>query len=152
MSSPPEGDIRPFWGQCSIQKLDVSPPWALPSYHTCQQPCPSAIRSWWRHKPPGEVLGHLGPTFHCKWVNPPRPGSNKVPLMERPLLLWCKTSVKHCPVSAPLMGCQQPSDGLFSPMEVWIDHLPMCTVPKWYLSVGHGPAHQKICPPWAHQS
>jgi len=23
---------------------------------------------------------------------------------------------------------------------------------KWYLSVGHGPAHQKLCPPWAHQS
>jgi hypothetical protein len=61
------------------------------------------------------------------WVNPPRPGSAKVPLMEHPLLLWCKTSVKHCPVSAPLMGSQQPSDGLFSPMEVRTNHLPMCT-------------------------
>jgi hypothetical protein len=49
-------------------------------------------------------LGHLGPTFHCKWVNPPRSGSTKVPLMERPLLLRCKSSIKHCPVSAPLTG------------------------------------------------
>ena len=50
-----------------------------------------------------------------------------MPLMERPLLLWCKTSVKHCPVYPPLMGCQQPSNRLLSPMEVRTDHLPMCT-------------------------
>jgi hypothetical protein len=50
--------------------------------------------------------------------------------MKRPLLLRCKTSIKHCPVSAPLMGSQQPSDGLFSPMEVRTNHLPMCTGPN----------------------
>ena len=30
----------------------------------------------------------------------------------------------------PLMGSQHPSGGLFSPMEVRIDHLPMCTGPN----------------------
>jgi hypothetical protein len=50
--------------------------------------------------------------------------------MEHPLPLWYKTSVKHCPVSAPLMGSQQPFGGLFSPMEVRTDHLPMCTDPN----------------------
>jgi hypothetical protein len=50
--------------------------------------------------------------------------------MECPLLLRCKTSVKHCPVSAPLMGSQQPFDGLFSPMEVRTNHLSMCTGPN----------------------
>jgi hypothetical protein len=32
-------------------------------------------------------------------------------------------------LSLPLMGSQQPSDGLFSPMEVQTNHLPMCTSP-----------------------
>jgi hypothetical protein len=32
-------------------------------------------------------------------------------------------------LSLPLMGSQQPSDGLFSPMEVRTNHLPMCTGP-----------------------
>jgi hypothetical protein len=50
--------------------------------------------------------------------------------LKSPLLLRCKTSVKHCPVSAPLTGSQQPSDGLFSPMEVRTNHLPMCTGPN----------------------
>jgi hypothetical protein len=49
-----------------------------------------------------------------------------VPLVKRTLLLRCKTLVKHCPVSAPLTG-SQPSDGLFNPMEVRTNHLPMCT-------------------------
>jgi hypothetical protein len=47
--------------------------------------------------------------------------------MKRPLLLRCKTSVKHCLVFAPLTGSQQPFDELFSPMEVRTNHLPMCT-------------------------
>ena len=33
-------------------------------------------------------------------------------------------------MSLPLMGSQQPSDGLFSPMEVRTNHLPMCTGPR----------------------
>jgi hypothetical protein len=32
-------------------------------------------------------------------------------------------------LSLSLMGSQQPSDGLFSPMEVRTNHLPMCTGP-----------------------
>jgi hypothetical protein len=32
-------------------------------------------------------------------------------------------------LSPPLMRSQQPSDGLFSPMEVRTDHIPMCTGP-----------------------
>jgi hypothetical protein len=53
-----------------------------------------------------------------------------VPLVKRSFLLRCKVSVKHCPVSAPLTGSQQPSDGLFSPMKVRTNHLPMCTGPS----------------------
>jgi hypothetical protein len=37
-------------------------------------------------------------------------------------------------------------------MEVRTNHLPMCTCPIWYLSLGYDPAHQHIRPPWAHTS
>jgi hypothetical protein len=50
--------------------------------------------------------------------------------MERPLPLWCKTSDHPLPCLCPLMGSQHPSGGLFSPMEVRTDHLPMCTGPN----------------------
>jgi hypothetical protein len=33
-------------------------------------------------------------------------------------------------LSLPLMGSQQPSDGLFSPMQVRTNHFPMCTGPR----------------------
>ena len=52
----------------------------------------------------------------------------------------------------PLSRSQHPSSGLFSPMEVRTDHIPMCTCPIWYLSVKYDPAHQQRCPPWAHKS
>ena len=50
--------------------------------------------------------------------------------MERPLPLKCKTPDQALSCLCPLMGSQHPSGGLFSPMEVRIDHLPMCTGPN----------------------
>jgi hypothetical protein len=50
--------------------------------------------------------------------------------VERPPLLWCKAPDPSLSCLCPLMGSQHPSDGLFSPMEVRTDHLPMCTGPN----------------------
>jgi hypothetical protein len=100
----------------------------------------------------GDVLGLPGSTFQWRRHNPPRSSSVRVPLVERPPLLRCKAPDHICPVSATLMGSQHPSSGLFNPMEVRTDHLPMCTGPTWYLSVGHDPTHQQLRPPWAHKS
>jgi hypothetical protein len=50
--------------------------------------------------------------------------------MGRPLLLLCKDSDQPLSCLCPLMGSQYPSGGLFSPMEVRTDHLPMCTGPN----------------------
>jgi hypothetical protein len=75
-------------------------------------------------------MGHPVQTFHWKWVNPPRLGSAKVPLMKRPLLLRCKNPDQPLSCLCPLMGSQHPSGGLFSPMEVRTDHIPMCTGPN----------------------
>jgi hypothetical protein len=41
-----------------------------------------------------------------------------------------KSPIILCPISALLMGCQHPSGGLFNPMDVRTDHLPMCTGPN----------------------
>ena len=70
----------------------------------CQLPCQTATCSRWHHEPIGDVLGHTKQTFHWKWVNPPRSGSTKAPLMERPLLLWCKTLINHHPIFSPWWG------------------------------------------------
>jgi hypothetical protein len=50
--------------------------------------------------------------------------------VECSLLLWCKAPDPSVSCLCPLMGSQHPFDGLFSPMEVRTDHLPMCTGPN----------------------
>jgi hypothetical protein len=68
--------------------------------------------------------------FHCKWVDPPRSSSAKVPLMESPLHLRCKGPDPSPSCLCPLMRSQHPSGGLFNPMEVQTGHLPMCAGPN----------------------
>jgi hypothetical protein len=53
-----------------------------------------------------------------------------VPLMECPLLLWCKGLHPSPFCLYPLIGSHHPSGGLFNPMEVRTGHLPMCTGPN----------------------
>jgi hypothetical protein len=100
----------------------------------------------------GDVMGLPGSTFQRRGHNPPRSSSVRVPMLERPPLLWCKSFDPSLSYLSPLMGSQHQSSGLFSPMEVRTDHLPMCIGPKWYLSIGHDPTHQQLCPPWTHKS
>jgi hypothetical protein len=63
-------------------------------------------------------------------ANPPRSSSAKVALVERPPLLRCKAPDPSLSCLCPLMGSQHPPDGLFIPMEVRTNHLPMCTGPN----------------------
>jgi hypothetical protein len=56
--------------------------------------------------------------------------------MERSLLLWCKAFDHPLPCLYPLMGSQHPSDGVFNPMDVRTDHLPMCIGPNGTCSSG----------------
>jgi hypothetical protein len=50
--------------------------------------------------------------------------------VERPFLFRCKAPDPSPSRLCPLMGSQHPPGGLFSPMEVRTDHLPMCTGPN----------------------
>ena len=95
----------------------------------------------------GDVLGLPGSTFQWRRHNPPRLSFARVPLVERPPLLWCKASDPSLSCLCPLMVSQHPSSGLFSPMEVRSNHLLMCTSPTWYLSIGRGPTTSTNTPP-----
>jgi hypothetical protein len=65
--------------------------------------------------------------FHLQWVNPPRLGSTMASWMKS---FFSRAKARSIiALSLPLMRSQQLSDGLFSPMEVRTDHLPMCTGP-----------------------
>jgi hypothetical protein len=68
-------------------------------------------------------------TFHLQWVNPPGLGSAKVFWMKTISFFSRAKTLLVTVLSLPLMGSQQPSDGLFSLMEVRTNHLPMCTGP-----------------------
>jgi hypothetical protein len=56
----------------------------------------------------GDVPGLPRPTSHCKRANPARSSSARVPLVERPPLLRCKTFDPPLSCLYPLMGCQHP--------------------------------------------
>jgi hypothetical protein len=114
---------------------NVGPPWASKLCHTCQTTLSRChtqeVTSWLLDDVLGHQKGHVPPVVG----QTPGLGSTKES--------WMKTSsffsyAKARPItlmSLPLMGSQQPSDGLFSPMEVRTNHLPMCTGPTGtYLS------------------
>jgi hypothetical protein len=96
----------------------------------------------------GDVLCLLGSMFQWRDSNPPGSNDVGVPLVESPPLLWYKSSGPSLSYLYPMMGSQHPPSGLFNPMEVQTDHLPMCTYLKLYLSIRHDPAHQQLRPPW----
>jgi hypothetical protein len=92
-------------------------------------PCQTAMH-WRRCQGPLEdVLGHQRDTFHPQWVNPLGLGSTKASWMKMSFFFSRAKARPIIFLSLPLMRSQQPSDGLFSPMEVRTNHLPMCTGP-----------------------
>jgi hypothetical protein len=108
---------------------NVGPLWVSKLCHTCQNALSRChtleVTSWLLDDVLGHQKGHVPPVVG----QPPWVGLSQGVLDENVLLLLsCKGSTNHCPVS-DLMGSQQPSDGLFSPMEVRTNHLPMCTGP-----------------------
>jgi hypothetical protein len=60
---------------------------------------------------------------------PPRAGLNQIVLDGTSFFFSFARDKPIIVLSLPLMGSQQPSDGLFSPMEVRANHLPMCIGP-----------------------
>jgi hypothetical protein len=75
---------------------------------------------------------------------PPWAGLSQSVLGGTYFLFSCARAQPITVLSFPLMGSQQPSDGLFSPMEIQANHLPMCTGPTG--TCPSGMVSQKIFP------
>jgi hypothetical protein len=75
--------------------------------------------------------------------DPPGSRPAKVPLVERPPF----SLVQASSISLPLAGVSASILWDFSPMEVRVNHLPICTYPS-----GMVLQQQKVCLPWAHKS
>jgi hypothetical protein len=124
-TSSPSGETLALLGQDNHQiAWNVAPPGPPASCHTCQtstsklpraleivQSVTSGVLSIMVHA----ICQGLFPTSLCQR----RPDEGVLP----PLCMGSSQNpVLHLP-------SQRPSDGLFSPMEVRTDHLPMCTDP-----------------------
>jgi hypothetical protein len=125
---------------------NVGPSGAPATCHTCQTSptrCHMLQKSsslpWWRPD-------HQDHRPICKGLIPMGQISAKDVLMRVSFFLSMQGLVITlsclCHPSNHLMGSSAPwrSELIISP----------CASILWYLSVGHGPAHQRLRPPWAH--
>jgi hypothetical protein len=108
---------------------NVGPLWASKLCHTCQTALSNChaleVTSRASRGRPGSSEGHVPPAVG----QPPRVGLSQGVLDEN-VFFFSRAKARPITVlSLPLMRSQQPSDGLFSPMEVRTNHLPMCTGP-----------------------
>jgi hypothetical protein len=107
-------------------ELRRCPPGAPATCHTCQR-SPSTLPHapeivqlpWWRPV-------HQGQRPSAKGLIPIGQVSAKNVLMRASFFFYVQGLVINSVLPLP---SQRPSDGLFSPMEVRTDHLPMCTDP-----------------------
>jgi hypothetical protein len=149
------GDVKPLWGRrwplqgiISIQGAKRWPLWA-----SCKLPHVPQGPNTLPH-PPGNVQSALvascpsKPSYHLQGLIPMGQNSAKNVLMRASFFFFMqglfKTLSCLCHPSNHLMGSSAPwrSELIISP----------CAPILWYLSVGHGTAHQRLRPPRAHQS
>ena len=102
----------PLWGSCNLLHVPNKPN-TLPHAPEIVQPALGGVLS-------------IKAILHLQGLIPPRSNlCHRVLVRASFCLLHARA---HRDVVLPLPS-QQPSDGLFSPMEVRANHLPMCTGP-----------------------
>jgi hypothetical protein len=128
------GDVRPLWGRrwpflgmIIIQEAKRWPLWA-----SCKLPhVPNKVQAHCHH-PLGNVHPVLvascpsKPSYHLQGLVPHRSNLCHSVLMRASFFFFMQGLIMTSVLRLP---SQQPSDGLFSPMEVRANHLPMCTDP-----------------------
>jgi len=147
-SGPSEGDVGPFWARSTSNRQNVGPPRAPASCHTCQMVQAHCHILQKTSSLPWVASCPSKPSSHLQGVIPPRSISAKVSWWGRPSVFFMQglimTLSSLCHPNNHLMGSSAPwrSELIISP----------CVPVLWYLSTGYGPAHQRLRPPWAHQS
>jgi hypothetical protein len=124
-SGPYRGDVGPFRAKSSSSKPDVGPLGASATCYVCPEGPAHCYLLQKRPTSPGWRPIHLGQRPICKGLIPMVKSLPKRP-DEGVLLLLCARARHNSVLPLP---SQQPPDGLFSPMEVRANHLPMCTDP-----------------------
>jgi hypothetical protein len=125
-SGPSEGDVGPFWASSASRRQNVGPSGAPATCHMCQivpAHCHMLQKS---SSLPWVASCPSKPSSHLQGAIPPRSNLCQSVLVRASFCLLHARA--HHDVVLPLPS-QQPSDGLFSPMEVRANHLPMCTGP-----------------------
>jgi hypothetical protein len=100
----------PLWGSCNLSHV-LNKPSTLPHAPEIIQPALGSVLS-------------IKAILHLQGLIPPR--SNLCHRVQVRASFYLLHARAHHDVVLPLPS-QQPSDGLFSPMEVRANHLPMCT-------------------------
>jgi hypothetical protein len=147
-SGPFRGDVGPFRAKSSSSKPDVWPLWG-----SCNLLCVPRRPNTLLSAPENVQLVLVASypsrsTSHLQGADPHRLGLCQNVLMRASFFFSVQGLVTTlsflCHPSNHLMGSSAPwrSELIISP----------CAPIPWYLSVGHGPAHQKLRPPGAHQS
>jgi hypothetical protein len=124
-ASSPSGETLALLGHDNHQMSGTLPLLGLQHHATraklanqsCHVPWKSSNHHWWRpvHHGPRPSARGCSPQIYAKDV-----------LMRAFFSSLCMGSSQNPVLHLP---SQRPSDGLFSPMEVRTDHLPMCTDP-----------------------
>jgi hypothetical protein len=124
----------PLWGSCNLLSVPNKPN-TLP-------PAPENVQLAWVASCPSRSTSHL------QGADPHRLGLCQNVLMRASFFFSVQGLVTTlsclCHPNVHLMGSSAPwrSELIISP----------CAPILWYLSAGHGPAHQRLRPPGAHQS
>jgi hypothetical protein len=108
---------------------NIGPLWASKLCHMCQNALSRRhtleVMSWLLEDVLGHQKAHVPPIVG----QPPELGSAKASWMKTSSFFSCAKAQPIIVLSLPLIRTQQPSDGLFNPMEVRTNHVPMCTGP-----------------------
>jgi hypothetical protein len=148
MSGPSGRDVGPSCASSASIRKNVGPSRAPAGYHTCQMVQAHCYILQKTSSLPWVVSCPSKRSSHLQGVIPLRSISAKASWWGRPSAFFMKglimTSSCLCHPSNHLMGSSSPwrSELIISP----------CVPVLWYLSAGYGPAHQKLRPPWAHES
>ena len=137
-----------FWARSTSKRQNVGPSRAPASCHTCQTVpvhChmlqETSSLPWVASYPSKAII-----SFAVS--DPPRPGSAKASWVRTSFFFFMQGLISTlsclCHPNNHLMGSSSPwrSELIISP----------CVPVHWYLSVGYGHVHQRLRPPWAHQS
>jgi hypothetical protein len=125
-SGPYRGDVGPFRAKSSSSKPDVGPSGAPATCYVCQTSPTHCHMLQKSSSLPWVASNPSRSTSHLQGADPHGSNPCQNVLMRASFFFSMQGLVTNSVLPLP---SQQPSDGLFSPMEVRANHLPMCTDP-----------------------